>query len=324
MKRRLLLGLGAAMVLHAGRTSAQVAGRTVRIGILTGLAETDPETVARLSAFRQAITALGWRDGQNLSLDVRYEPNSTQRAEQLVAELLALTPDVMVVQGPAVAIAKRVTTTVPIVFVVVPDPVGQKMVDSLAQPGGNLTGFTSTEPSFGSKWIELLKEIAPKLKRIAVLTHNNAGFYRPSIDAAARNFGLDIAYSQVDTAEDIDAAIAALIGSPDGGLVLPTDAFTAVHRRRIIELAARHNLPLITGNPPFPQDGGLMYYGADVVDMYARAAAYVDRILRGAKPAELPVQQPTRFKMVINLKTAAALGLTVPGGLRIGADEVIE
>ena len=200
-----------------------------------------------------------------------------------------------------------------------------RLVESLARPGGQTTGFTSTEPSFGAKWIELLKEISPPTQRLLVLTQQSAGLYRSGIEQAAKQFGVEVSFAQVNSAADIQTVLDGFAtAAGPGGLILPTDLFTAGHRHQIIALAARHRLPLITGNPPFPPDGGLMDYGADFVDLYRRAGGYVERMLRGAKPAGLPVQQPATFQMSINLRTAAALGLTVPPALRAQLDEVFE
>jgi putative tryptophan/tyrosine transport system substrate-binding protein len=221
------------------------------------------------------------------------------------------------------AAARAATRNVPIVFLLGSDPVGFGWVESLAHPGGNVTGFTAEEPSFGPKWLELLKEIAPSVRRVAVL--GNPDLWVPGIAAAAQRVAVDIVTTPpIASPQDVENAIAALVAEPGGGLILPTNAFTAIHRRQIIDLSLRHRLPLVTGNQPYPQDGGLMYYGGDITDIYRRSASYVDRILKGAKPADLPVQQPTKFNLVINLKTAKTLGLTVPQLLLAQADEVIE
>lgn len=321
MKRRHLMMLVAALPVPAQAQPAR------RVAILTGLAETDPATRARLAGFRDEMKALGWRDGQNLLLDVRYEPNSPERARRLAAELAALKPDLAVLQGlPSVVAMREVNASLPVVFLGVADPVRLGLVRDLARPGGEATGFTATEPSFGGKWTELLKEIAPATQRLLVLSQQAVGLYRPSIEQAAQRLGIEVSYALVNSEAEIDTALEGFAGAAAGagGLVLPTDLFTASRRRQIIALAARHRLPLITGNPPFPQDGGLMYYGTDFVDLYRRAAGYADRILKGARPADLPVQQPTRFQMSLNLGTAAALGLAVPAVLRAQADELFD
>jgi putative ABC transport system substrate-binding protein len=303
---------------------AEAQGMTVRVGVLTGLDAEDPATKARLAAFRAGMVAAGWQEGRNLAIDVRFAPNSDALSRQYVAELLAAAPDVLVVQGPAVPAAQQATKTVPIVFLVNPDPLGAGIVSSLSRPGDNTTGFSSTEPSFATKWIELLKEVAPDVRRVAVMGRSGLDLFRSTFDGAAKHFGLEISYAKVQTQAEIEAAIATLASQPNGGLVLPTDAFIANLRKPIIALCRQHKLPLVTGNPPMPRDGGLLYYGADVIDLYRRSAAYVDRILKGARPGDLPVQQPVTFDLVINLRTASELGLTVPPALRARADEVIE
>ena len=323
MRRRHLLVSAAAAVLPLPARAQQAR----RVAILTGLAEIDPATRARLAGFREGMAAAGWREGQNLAIDVRYEPSSAERARRLVVELMALKPDIVLAQGlPSVFAIREEKVGLPVVFVGVSDPVSARLVESLARPGAQMTGFTATEPSFGAKWIELLKEISPATRSLLVLTQQSASFYRPGIEHAMKQFGVEVAFAQVNSAAEIETVLDGFAGTAAGagGLILPTDLFTASHRRQIIELAARHRLPLITGNPPFPPDGGLMYYGADFVDLYRRAAGYVDRILRGTRPADLPVQQPAIFQMSINLKTAAALGLAVPPTLRARADEIFE
>ena len=330
MRRRDLLDLAATagalasipLAIRGG--FAQSAGKTARVAVLTGLTEEDAETKARLAAFRGAMAALGWHDGQNLVIDTRYSPDTEDRARQLVAELLALRPDVALIQAPGMPAILRANSPVPVVFVLGPDPVGSKWVESLAHPGGNVTGLTAAEPSIGSKWVELLKEIAPDVQHIAVVAHYNLLYYKLGIDAAGKQLGIEIVYAQEESPADIEATIGRLAARPNGGLVLPTDAFTTAHRKRIIELAMRHRLPLSSGSGPFAGDGGLIVYSVDTVDVYRRSAAYVDRILRGAKPAELPVQQPTTFQLLINMKTAKALGLTIPPSVLARADEVIE
>lgn len=319
-KRRHLLAGSVLLPVTAGAQSIK------RVAILTGLTQTDPATIARLDAFRRGMATFGWREGHNVILDIRYDPNSLDRARQLGSELVGLKPDVCVAQGlPSVAGIRTSSSNLPLVFVGVPDPVNSGVVNSLARPGGKTTGLTSNEPSFGAKWIELLKEVAPATKRMLVLSQQSTAIYRPSLLEGAQKFAIELAYAQVNNETEIETAIDGFgMAGAGGGLILPTDLYTAGRRHQIIALAARHKLPLITGNPPYPMDGGLMYYGADFIDLYRRAAGYVDRILRGADPADLPVQLPTAFQLAINLRTAAALGLTVTPALRTLADEVIE
>jgi ABC-type uncharacterized transport system substrate-binding protein len=326
MRRRDLIALVAgAAALRPLAAVAQQPERVRRVGIVTGLGENDPATKARLAAFRAAMAALGWAEGRNLRIDTRYAPGAGTTRATLAAELVALQPDVVLAHGQlGVRAVLAVGKPVPIVFVVVVDPVGQGFVKNLAHPGGDITGFTSVEPSFGPKWLELLKEIAPDVRRVAVLARPGEAYLVPAIAAAAAHFSVEVTVPPVRSPAEIEAVLAALGATPGGGLVLPTSIFTAIHRKQIIALAIRYRLPLVTGNPPYPKDGGLLYYGADITDLYRRSAAYVDRILRGAKPADLPVQQPTKFALIINLKTAKAMGLTVPQLLLAQADEVIE
>lgn len=320
MKRRALLASG----LAAATVSTAWAQAPKRVGVITGLGEQDPETKARLAALRGALATLGWRDGENLTIDVRYAPDSAERARTLVAELIALKPDVAVIQGPGMPAMLEANTRIPVVFVLGGDPVGVKWVESLSHPGGTVTGFTSAEATIAAKWVEFLKEIAPEVRHIAVVAQGNFSNYRVHIDAAAQRLGLEATHVQVSTPADIESALTALAARPHGGLVLPTDAFTTAHRRQIVDLAMKYRLPLSSGTEPLGEAGGLIVYSADIVDIYRRSATYVDRILRGAKPADLPVQNPTTYRTIVNLKTAKALGLTVPPTLLARADEVIE
>ena len=323
MKRReFIAGLGATLAAPRSVEAQGIAMR--RVGILSGLAPDDPQSKARLAAFRDALAALGWQEGRNLRLDLRFAPGIGQGARSPAAELVALEPDVVLAQGATGLAYRDLAPATPIVFVGATDAVRQGLVESLARPGGTITGFTSTEPSFGPKWLELLREIAPATRRTSVLVGGDIGVFGPGIEAAGRHLGIEVRPVQLRAPTDIDPALTAAAQSEGGGLILPTDIFTATHRKIIIAGASRLALPLVTGNPPFPADGGLLYYGADFVDLFRRAAAYVDRILRGANLASLPVQQPVKFEMVINLRTARALGLTVPPLLLARADEVIE
>ena len=270
------------------------------------------------------MAAAGWHESKNLAIDVRYAPDSPERARSLVAELLALRPDVALLQAPAVPAMLETNSPVPVVFVLGGNPVESKWVQSLAHPGGNLTGFTSADPSIGSKWVEYLKEAAPSVRRIAVVANNSVTNYRPHIDATAERLGLDVTYSQVDSVADITAAIEALASRPFGGLVLPTDAFTTQFRAAIAEKTIERGLPLCSGSDPFAKAGALVVYAVDTVDLYRRSAAYVDRILRGTPPGSLPVQRPDVFKLSYNQRTAHALGLPISPILSVRADEVIE
>jgi len=322
VKRRGLITLSAITALAAHLALAQV-GPVRRIGILHGLPENDPAARAQLAAFREAMVALGWVEGRDLHIDTRFGAGVIADAAARVAELLALNPELLVVHSVGVPAAKAANQTVPMVFVGGSvDPVLAGWLESLSRPGGNLTGFTASEPSFGPKWLELLKEISPNVRRVAVLSRNP--FWGTNIGAAAQQFAVEVTAPLIQSEADIEPALSAAAEKPDSGLILPDDAVTFIHRKQIIELALRYRLPLVAGNRRFALDGGLVYYGSDYVDLYRRSATYVDRVLKGAKPADLPVQQPTKFELVINLKTGKALGLTVPRLLLVQADEVIE
>jgi putative tryptophan/tyrosine transport system substrate-binding protein len=330
MKRReliTLLGGAAAWPLGA---RAQQASLMRRIGALNGLAEDDPENKARLAAFRQGLEKRGWSEGRNVSIDSRFAPDSSaDRVQVLARELIALQPDVILAQStPAVAALQRETRTIPIVFAAVADPIGSGFIASLPRPGGNITGVMLFEANVTGKWLAMLKEIAPRLERVALVTNpKTAPFYNYYLRAAeslSPSLGIKVVPSLVENIADIKRTIEAFARTPNGGLLLPPDSNTNVHRGLIIALAAQYSLPTVSWLREFVADGGLMSYGADVVDMFRQAAAYVDRILRGDKPADLPVQAATKFETIVNLKTAKALGLTVPPGLLVAADEVIE
>lgn len=324
MRRRHLL---AGALAWPALASAQTVPSKARIGIVTGLPETDPATQARLDAFRAGMDERGWREGRTLTLDIRYEAGDDARARRLVGELLAREPNVLLTQGlPAAAAARDATAISPgtpsVVFVAVPDPVGGGLIQSLARPGGNLTGLASDGPGLAAKSVDLLKEIAPSLRRLLVLAHRRTPFDKAGIETAARRLGLDVTYAQVETVAAVVIAIDAFARTPGGGLLLPTDAFISSCRGTIIASARKYGLPLMAGNPPFIADGGLAYYGADVVDLYRRSAHYVDSLLRGASAADLPVRQPDHFQMVINLQTALTLGLNPSPDLLARADEI--
>jgi putative ABC transport system substrate-binding protein len=308
---------------------AQQADRMRRIGVLMPLGENDPEAKARLSGFMQGLSDLGWTDGHNVQMDVRWAGNNADR-QVFAKELVSLQPNVILVgTTPATAALQRETRTIPIVFVGVADPVGPGFVAGLPRPGGNLTGFISQEAEIAGKLLELLAEIAPGVKRVAIMfnpdTAPGAGsYFLASFEAAARSLNVEPIAARVHSDAEIETVTTALGREPRGGLVVMPDTFVASHRPTIILLAARNNIPAVYSISVSVRDGGLLSYGPDFVDMYRRAAPYVDRILRGAKPGELPVQFPTKFEMVVNLKTAKALGLTVPQSILLRADEVIE
>jgi putative tryptophan/tyrosine transport system substrate-binding protein len=298
-----------------------------RIGVLSALAEDDPESVTRRATFEQTLKALGWTNGSNLRVDYRWSGNDADRIRKLVAELIALAPDLIMTSGNIVlAPMMQATGTIPIVFVQTVDPVGSGFVKSLARPGGNITGFTQFEYSLAAKWVELLKQIAPHVTRAAVIRDPTRG---PGIgqfavvQAIAPSLGIELSPINSLDISEMEREIAEFARSPNGGLIV-TVGGTAFNRDLIIALAAKHRLPAVYPYHYFASGGGLMSYGPDTIEQYRRAAAYVDRILKGEKPADLPVQAPTKYELVINLKTAKALGLTVPPTLLARADQVIE
>jgi putative tryptophan/tyrosine transport system substrate-binding protein len=328
MKRREFIALlgGAATWPFAAR--AQQPERMRRIGVLNSLAAEDPFAQTRHGAFLQGLQQSGWAIGRNVQVDVRWAAGNADRLRQYAAELAALAPDVILASGNAAAAPLlQATRTVPIVFVVVPDPVGAGFVDSLARPGGNATGFIAWEYGLSAKWLELLKGIAPGVTRAAVIRDpalaSGPGQFA-AIQSMAPSLGVEVSPVNVRDAAEIERAIAAFARAANGGLVVTGSALVGVHRHLIIALAGRHKLPAVYVNRAFVVDGGLISYGPDFIDQYRRAAGYVDRILKGEKPADLPVQAPTKYELVINLKTAKALGLTVPDTLLARADEVIE
>jgi putative ABC transport system substrate-binding protein len=304
---------------------AQQADRGRRVVVLQAAGGAPQEV--RYAAFREALRQLGWTDGSNLRIERRVAGDNADRMREYTAELAALSPDVILAAGGSVERLLRATRTVPIVFVVVPDPVGSGLVARLSRPGGNATGFMQFEYSLCAKWLELLKEIAPGVRQAAVLRDPavTAGVGQFAvIQSVAPSLRVEVSPINLDNASEIERAVTAFAGSPNGGLILTAGSLGAIHRDLIIALAARHKLPAVYSNPIHAAAGGLACYGADFIDQYRLAAGYVDRILKGEKPADLPVQAPTRYKLVLNLKTAAALGLTVPQALLARADEVIE
>jgi putative ABC transport system substrate-binding protein len=320
-----LLGGAAAWPLAA---RAQQPERMRRIGVVMNLAADDAEGQARIAAFLQGLQQLSWIDGGNVRVDTRWAAGKADDARKYAAELVALAPDVILAAGSAMAgPLLQATTTVPIVFVYTPDPVGAGFVDSLARPGGNATGFTLFEYGISGKWLELLKEIAPGVARVAVLRDAaiaaGAG-QLGAIQSVAPSFGVELTPIGLRDAPEIERAVTAFARSSNGGLILTASTLAGVHRNLVVTLAARHKLPAVYYERYFIAAGGLISYGPDLVDQLRRAAGYVDRILKGEKPADLPVQAPTRYELVINLKTAKALGLDVPPILLARADEVIE
>src|SRR5712691_3091960 len=304
---------------------AQQSDRMRRIGVLVGFAEDDPAMQARLAGFRQGLERLGWSEGRNVRIDFRFAPAaSADQAQVLAKELVALQPDVIFAHSTPIATAmQRESRTIPIVFVNVSDPIGSGLIASLARPGGNLTGLMQFEAGITGKWLAMLKEIAPRLARAALVANPKTtpyDYFLRAAEALAPSLAIEIVSTPIETAADIERAIESFARMPDGGLVLPPDSTTLVHRDLVIALAARHRLPTVYSLRYFVAAGGLMSYGIDQVDVFRQAAAYVDRILRGAKPADLPVQAPTKYETAVNLKTAKALGLDVPPSLLVRAD----
>jgi len=329
VKRRAFISLlGGTAVAWPLAARAQQDGRFRRIGVLMPFDETDPVAKTIVSAFTQALADLGWTDGRNVRMDLRWGRGDDNRIRALAQDLVGLQPDFILTNGtPATIAVQRETGTIPTVFANVSDPVASGIVATLNQPGGNITGFALYEVSLGGKWLELLSEIAPGLKRAAIMFNPDTvpvSTFMPSLETAARTLKVVPILAPVHDDVEIKAAIIALGREPGGGLVTMPDVFLTVHRAPIISAAARNNVPAVYAASEISRDGGLLSYGVDRVDTIRRAATYVDRILRGAKPAELPVQLPTKFEMVLNLKTAKALGLTVPPTLLARADEVIE
>jgi putative ABC transport system substrate-binding protein len=306
---------------------AQNAERVRRIGLLAGLAEDDPEQIARTAAFRQELAGLGWAEGRNARVDFRFAPSDAQ-LQALARELTSLQPEVIVAVGTGmVAAVQRETRTIPIVFVGVSDPIGSGFVASLARPGRNLTGQMSYEASIVGKWLSMLKEIAPNVKRAAFMGNPKTSpfdYFLRAGQIEAPSLAITLVPGVVETDLDIRRTIESIANTSNGSILITSDSTTSAHRNVIIALAAQHRLPAVYPLRVFVTDGGLMSYAVDIVDLVRKSASYVDRILRGEKPADLPVQAPTKYQTVLNLKTAKALGLTVPSSLLVRADEVIE
>jgi putative ABC transport system substrate-binding protein len=327
-RRQFITLLGGAALASPLTARAQQSERMRRIGVLSALATGDPEFQTRLAAFLQGLQELGWTVGRNLQIDYRWGAGDPDRIRQYAAELVALAPDLLVATGGVtMGPLQQATRTLPVVFLQVTDPVGGGYVASLARPGGNATGFTQFEYGMSAKWLELLKQIAPRVTRVAVLRDPSLGAtiaQFAAIQAVAPSFGVELRPLDAREAGEIERAVASFAREPDGGLIVVTGSAAIIHRDLIAAVAARHRLPAVYPARYFVTGGGLISYGPDTIDPYRRAAGYVDRILKGEKPADLPVQAPTKFELVINLKTAKVLGLDIPTTGLARADEVIE
>jgi putative tryptophan/tyrosine transport system substrate-binding protein len=328
-RREFIMLLGAAAASGPLAAHGQRREDVRRIGVLGGFVVDDPEIQARIAAFRQGMQEQGWSEGRNLQIDYRWAGPDAERIKAFATELVATSPSVILAIGsPSVAALREVTRTVPVVFAGIGDPVDQGFVASLARPGGNITGFTGLEFSLGEKWLGFLKQLAPDVSRAAYLFHPELGPYYlhwlKSVESAATALDIQMTAAPVRAAADVEAAMSAIAAQPNGGLVMQPDVYTVANRRLIVEFAARYRLPAVYTYPRDAAEGGLISYGPDLDDLYRRSASYIDRILKGEEPADLPVQQPLKYELVINLKTAKALGLTVPLTLQVAADEVIE
>jgi len=329
VRRKFITLLGGAAAAWPLTARAQQRERMRRIGLLSNGTADSPVEQARQAAFLTGLGQLGWTAGRNVQIDTRWSAGDVERIRRNVTELIALAPDVILASGGTVAIAaaQRAAPTVPIVFTIIVDPVGSGLIESVARPGGNTTGFTSSEYGFGAKWLELLKEMVPGLKRVAVVREAGTaagGGQFAAIQAAAPALGVELSPVGVGDAGEIERGVTAFARSHDGGLIVTGSGPATVQRDLIVSLAARHKLPAVYYERFFVASGGLISYGPDYLDQYRLAAGYVDRILKGEKPADLPVQSPTKYDLAINLKTAKALGLAVPPALLARADEVIE
>jgi putative ABC transport system substrate-binding protein len=325
-RRGFIAGLGGAAAWPLAGY-AQQPERMRHVGVLIPLREDDAQ--AAVTTIAQALGRFGWVEGKNIRVDWRFAAGDPTLTTTYGAELVGLAPDALLaISASAVAALRQQTRTTPIVFTAVPNPVELGFAQSLARPGGNITGFTSFDAPIMGKWLQFLKEVAPRVTRVAVIFNPDiapsAPLYIQAIEAAAPTFGMTVERDSVRDDAGIEEAAAILAREPEGGVICPIDSFTFTHRDVIIAAAASHRLPLIGGTPEFPRAGGLMTYWYDAFDQYAQAASYIDRILKGASPADLPVQQPTKYTLIINLKTAKALGLTVPPSMLQLADEVIE
>jgi putative ABC transport system substrate-binding protein len=329
-RRKFITLLGGAAAAWPLVLRAQQSDKVKRVAVMMAYAESDPEGQLLLHTFVGALEKFGWKTNHNLILEYRWAGGDVDLMRSYARELVALQPDIILANTtPVIAAFQRETRTIPIVFVIAADPIGDGFVASLNRPRGNITGFLNLEGSMGGKWLELLKEIAPQVRRVAMMFNpdtspDRGDYYAPALDAAAQAFGIESLKAPVRNDSNIEEAIASLAIQPAGGLVVASDGFVRVHRHTIIAAAARHKIPTVYPLRVNVADGGLLAYGPSYVDLFRQVATYIDRILGGANPGELPVQVPTKFEFVINLKTAKALGLNVPPTLLARADEVIE
>jgi putative tryptophan/tyrosine transport system substrate-binding protein len=328
MNRRELITLIGGAVAWPLIARAQQPEQIRRIGVLIGYMESDPSVQSYLAAFRGTLAELGWTDGSNLRTELRWGAADPDRIKTFAKELVDLRPDAIVgITTPVISALARETRAIPIVFAIVADPIGDGFVASLAHPGGNITGFTTLDPALGGKWVGLLKEIAPHTVRAALLVNPTTAplqIYMPSIQTAATSFAVEVSTAPVHAKDEIEGVIAAQARNPGGSLIVTPDIFKRQNRDLIIALTARYGVPAIYYNRSFAEAGGLIAYSSDFAEEFRKAAGYVNRVLRGSKVGELPIQQPTKFELVINMKTAKALGLTLSAGLLSIADEVIE
>ena len=328
-RREFITLLGGAAAAWPLVARAQQPERVRRIGVLMAVAESDADVRSGVALFQQSLQELGWKDGRNIRIDYRWGDAGADRIQALAKELVGLQPDMLVAHStPSAKGLLQATRSIPIVFLTVTDPLGQGLVTSLSHPGGNITGFSVFEFSLGTKWVEVLKQIAPGTRRVTAIFNPETapyyGMYLRSIEAATSAIAVELIGGQVHNEDDISSIIRNVGSEPNGGLFVLPDSHNVVHRKRIIELSAQYGLPAIYYFRYFASDGGLISYGPDEMDLFLRTASYVDRILKGASASDLPVQQPTKFELVINLKTAKALGLNVPDRLLALANEVLE
>jgi putative ABC transport system substrate-binding protein len=330
MRRREFITLVGGTAVWPLAARAQQAERVRRIAVLKNTPEGDTEGKLELAALVQELKSLGWIDGQNVHIDYRFGAGDRNRMEASAKELVALRPDVIVARStPALRALAAETSAIPIVFIAVSDPVGEGFAASLARPGGNATGFTNVESAMAGKWVDLLKEIAPDLRRVTFifnprLAPGGGAYYARLVERAADLSGVTAISGPVNTPSEIANTVTALAREPGGGLLALPDAFTNTHRALIVELAMRHRLPAVYTFGHMAKEGGLVAYGVNIIDLYRRSASYIDRILKGARPADLPIQAPIKFELVVNLKTAKAMGLKIPEAFLLRADAVIE